>query len=272
MTKSKYKYNYDIKTGIKKYIPSLLDLLGDQDIAWHDINKAVSRYLDKVRRELALTQAPVVKEASFYTIINNKVSGNGKSDAQFDFYNELFKNLNIILSYSEKSLVHRILKNILTQPAKDYLNFIGELATLLFYKSNTILELLNIEEKISNDSNVSADFLFINKLDGVELLIEVVNIHLEYKDDLNNETLKMKIESKLDDKKKATLINPDKYIGIQPVLWIKDYNQLKMVSDFYHEYNFQPEKTMIPLCYVSFADKTGGFIHKFDYINVILKK
>lgn len=253
-------------------MPSFLELLGDNDIAWRDINKLVDRYVSKAKIEVVKNNGAVKKEATFYTIINHKINGLGEADAQYDFYNELFKSLNETLSKSEKKLIPSILKKILMQPDKDYLNFIGELSTLLFYKINTPFKLLKVEEQISNNRNISADFLFQNPEDEMKILVEVVNIHLANKTDLSDNFLSMHINRKLEIKKETTLINPDRKILVQPFLWLQDFNQLQRVSEFYSKFEFQPEKTMIPLCYASFLDNKGEYDHHIDLMTVLLEK
>lgn len=140
---------YDIENSLRKYLPSLIELLGEQKISWTSINENLHDYIQKIKTETKVKGQDVQKDATFYSIIVRKISGKGDTDGMFDFFNETCESLGRILSESEKKPLHRMISKVLLTLDYRYLNFIGELATLNKFMKTGEYELINIEEPIN---------------------------------------------------------------------------------------------------------------------------
>ena len=121
---------YNVRPFLKIKMPGLLELLGTKNISWATINKNFGKFLRDIESELLLTQEPVLREATFYSVLMQKHLNTGMADGMFDWYRSLFESLSSNLTSFEKSLLHNSIYNLLIEPDKNYLNFMGELATL----------------------------------------------------------------------------------------------------------------------------------------------
>lgn len=265
-----YILKYNVENFLKQQMPNLIDILGDQKISWTSVNGILERHISKARNEFNLTGKPVERDATFYSILIEKYKGSGKADGMFDFFNKLFGSLNEILSEMEKKPINKVITSVLTTADKDYLNFIGELATLNKLMLTQQYDLINIEEPIHEENDLSADIFLRHKADGKEILIEVLNLHLEIKEFKEFSNLEYHLKSKLE-KKKADkdISNSTKAIFIQPVVWTKDEAQLNFVKGFYLKTGFKIENVNEPLVYATFKLKDGSFEHHFEYISTI---
>lgn len=75
-----------------------------------------------------------------------------------------------------------------------------------------------------------------------------------------------KLEKKIEDK----LVNPNRIIFIQPVIWTKDLKQLEFICDFYLKTNFSIQNIITPMSYLTFRYQNGEYEHRFENINAIL--
>jgi len=259
-----------IKNSLRQHMPSLIELLGEQNISWTSINRNFQNYIRKVRTELNSSSSDIVKDATFYSIIVRKLYGKGDTDGMFDFYNKTFESLNNTLSECEKKPLHRMISKVLSILDYRYLNFIGELASLNKFMSTGEYELINIEEQISHDKGISADFLLRRKKDDIEILIEVLNLHFEMLEFNDFQKFEYHLKSKLENKIKDKFVNPNRIIFIQPVIWTKDLKQLEFICDFYLKTNFSIQNIITPMSYLTFRHQNGEYEHRFESINTIL--
>lgn len=263
---------YNVKKALQQYLPSFLILLNEQNISWTSINNGLEKHLETLKIKIDDNQQnKIEKEVTFYSLLVNHVTGSEKGKAMFDFNNKIFIQLSNSLSLEEKKPIHKMLSGVLQNFDKNYLNFIGELATLNLLIKTGNYELLNIEEKIHPDRNISADLFLRSKDDKKEFLIEILNIHLEDIEFDNNDSLRFHLESKLKKKKDNKFINPNRIIFIQPVIWIKNFEQLKKICDLYNIYGFAVENVLLPVSYVSFLNTDGSFEHRFENLKTILE-
>ncbi|MEO9803442.1 MAG: hypothetical protein ABJF04_09355 [Reichenbachiella sp.] len=263
------KITYDVKAVLEKYMPSFLKLLGSNHIPWMKISVKLQLHIEELKKELLENPKALVCDATFFSVLKSKLKGDGLGDAQFDFYNQLFTDLHQILSPKERKLLGGILKSVLIQLEKDYLHFIGELSALYFYKINTNFELLKVEEKLFDHRKISADFKFVNPETNNIYLLEVLNIHLEHRENLSTETLDKIITSKLDLKLKSKEAASKKNMSLQPLIWCKDINQIKLVYNYYKSCSI-PEQTHKPLGYLSFKTPDGNLYHRVNFMDEIL--
>jgi len=262
---------YDVENFLRQQMPNLINILGDQKISWTSVNSILERHINNVREEINKTQKTVERDATFFTILVEKFKGSNRADGMFDFFNNLFGSLNEILSEKEKKKINKIITSLLTKADKDYLNFIGELATLNKFMLTRHYDLLNIEEPIHEENNLSADIFLRHKLNQEEILVEVFNLHLEIKEFKEFNNLEYHLKSKLEKKKNDKEIDKStKAIFIQPVVWTKDEAQLNFVKEFYLKTDFKIEKVNEPLAYATFRLSDGSYEHHFEYVSTIL--
>lgn len=101
-------------------------------------------------------------------------------------------------------------------------------------------------------------------------MIEVLNLHLELCDFNDFTDFEYYLKSKLKNKINEKLINPNRIIFIQPVLWIKDLKQIQFVYDFYSKTSFTIENVIIPMSYLTYKHSDGSYEHRFESIMTIL--
>jgi len=267
---NKVNKKYSVQLAIKTLVPELLEILGNQPVGWTKINRGLGAHLDAIRKEIEKTGKGVNKEATFYSVLLNRMVGKQESDAMFNFYNHLFASLNKLLSDSDKKQLHKMIVLVLNKFNKGYLDFIGELAVLYKYMVSGEFELLRIEEKIAPDSNVTADLLLKDKANGAEILIEIYNLHLEEIDFISNEKLKCHLDLKFTKKSSHKLINPNRNIVIQPVLWYRDHNQLKFLNSFFQDPGYKFDNVLDPLALASLRLENGGYEHRFETVKTII--
>lgn len=265
-----FLFRYNVEKYLRQYMPSVIELLNGQQISWTTINKNFRAYIADKKEKLG-SNPEIIEEATFFSILYRKQRGYGDTDAMFFFFDTIFTSLNSVLSDTEKRLLHRMITKVFSSLNKNYLNFIGELATLNYFMIQGRYELINIEEKIHRERNISIDIYLRHKEDNRELLIEVLNIHLEHLEFQNEIQLKKHLESKLTEKIDSKCINPERVIIIQPVIWIKSEEQLKSVFEFYTNTKFLISQVEKPFVYASYQTNSGPFEHKFDYIQEIFK-
>lgn len=261
---------YDVRLYLERYLPSLTDLLDGQNISWSPINQNFRNYVKKIRTELKdKGKSEIVWEATFFTILYRRQHGLGGTEAMFDFFDTLFITLKMILTEKERRPLHRMITRVLSSLGKGYLDFIGELATLRHFMATGEYELANIEEQIHPESGVSADIFLRRKSDGTEILVEVLNLHLESIEFYHRKHLFMHLISKFSEKAEAKCINPGRTVMIQPVFWTRDEPQIRFLKDFYTDSPLEMTYVEKPLCYASY--RIGDtFEHRFSYIDQIL--
>ena len=264
--------DFDVRNALVTYMPSLLELLGDQKISWTSINKGLTLHLEKIRNQHISTQTIVESEATFYSIIIDHHFGKGDSSGMFSFYDATFKSLSLILSTEEKKVIHRMLSKVLNNLTKDYINFIGELACLNKLMLTGEYNLINIEEVIHIERLVTADIFLKRKNDGLEILIEVLNLHIENRDFQTYQELRSHLSSKFLRKVQEKIINPDRLTLIQPVVWTNGLSQIGQLSNFYQNENFQINNVLPPMIYATWKYLDGSYEHRFESVRTILNE
>lgn len=264
------KTRMDTKKIIRDNISGLYILIEEteQNFSWSSVNKSFSKHLDSAKKRLQ-ENGTFQKDTNLFSLLVEKLHGEGKGNAMLDFYNQLFISLSENLNLDEKKLIHKTLKNILTNNDKDYIHFIGELATLNEIIKTKEYILKGVEYPIINKKGITSDFLLIQKSNNLEIYLEVLNIHLHEKEFQSYSEIEYHLNSKYEIKKKEKIISLDKKILIQPVFWTKSESQLKQLSEFYNNSNFIIENILTPLTYSSWKSN-NIFEHKFENIKTIL--
>lgn len=263
---------YNVKSALEKNMPSVLRLIGNQNIFWTTINSGLRDHLQKVRRELEESgESEIITEATFFSFLIGNTQGKKETAPMFNFFETTFTQLSERLSDNEQIHLCKIVKFILSNFDYRYLNFIGELATLNAYKSTGKYSLLNIEEKIYSQKDIRADFFMRRDSDKREFLVEIVNIHLENRN--LNDSLKIKrhIESKLKLKIEKTFFeSPKREIYIQPIVWTESKEQIKIISELYRKKKIAMNNVYVPMCYMSYQLNNDNYEHRFEYVTTIL--
>lgn len=264
---------YDIKKGIEKYMPSLMKFMEGHDIPWVKYSRKLEAHIDVIREKVnASNNNETIEDATFYTFIVGQSIFKKETASMFDFFNTTFESLQVRLSKAEACHIHRMIKKVLTNFDYKYLNFIGELATINAYKSTGKYSLLNIEEKAYQQEKKGIDLLLERIEDKKKFLVEIVNIHLKDKEINNIKELKYHLNSKIKEKIADKVKDNPKYeIYIQPVIWVKDIKQLKLLVKLFRKAKRVDNNVYIPLVYLTFQLPDNSFEHRFEYANTILK-
>lgn len=262
---------YDVKRILESQMPYLIKLLNGQNISWTKINRNLKKQ-HQFRKENCKNGELV--DVNIFSIIIQFIFENQESLGMFDFYNYTFKQLFYRLTEKELKFTHKIVKGILMNLDYNYLNFIGEIATLNAYMSSGNFELLNIEEKIygqNSDSNVHADLFFKRKKDGLKFLVEIVNIHIENKEYTSIDEIELFISGKFKEKYDLTFFdNPLHNLTIQPVIWTKNIEQIKLLEKVFKKFEKNVKYIRLPMCNLTYKDSNGNYEHRFEYITTIL--
>lgn len=261
--------NYNVQPILRKHLPNLMELIDGQAISWTSIDRGLTDFIKGIRREFYTTGVPIPKETSFYSILTEKIFGGNKADAMFDYYNLLFAELNSKLSPEEKKPVRKIVYDLLANLNNNHMDCIGELSVLNYYLGTGEYEFITVEEKITEDSEVSADISLRRKSDGSKVLIEVLNLRLEKKNISNHGQMKYHLDSKFDDKLKKKLYTSSEILKIQPVVWYRDDQQFKWIRNFFIDTKYTHEGILDPMVYCSYLVGDKTFHHIFDRIVAI---
>ena len=258
--------NYKVEPILRRHMPSLIELLGEQAISWTSIDRGLTDFIKGIRTEFYKTGEPILKETTFYSILTEKTFGGNKADAMFDYYNLLFGELNAKMSTTEKKPIRKIVYDLLANLNNSHMDCIGELSVLNYYLDTGEYDFITIEEKINDDSNVSADISLRRKSDGQKVLIEVLNLRLEKNNITDLEKMKYHLDSKFADKKKKKHYSSSDILKIQPVLWYRDDQQFKWIRNFFIETGYSYVGILPPLVYCSLLIGDKKFKHIFDNI------
>lgn len=260
----------DLEKIIKEHVFSLYNLISqtENEFSWNSVNKSLTKHLKKAN-EISLKKGTFLKDANLFSLLIEKLYGEGKGNAMLDFYEQLFYDLDQNLELNEKKLLHNSIKNILTNNDKNYIDFIGELATLNAIIRTRKYHLKGIEQIIIDGKNTTADFLLIQKDNNFEIYLEVLNIHLYEKDFQDYSEIQYHLNSKYEIKKRDKILTRDKIILIQPVFWTKSEEQLKQLYQFYNNSNYFIDNIQTPLAYSSWV-VNGKYEHRFESIKTIM--
>lgn len=271
MENNQKQIKYDMKKALEEYMPSLIKLIGKKEISWTSINKGYRNHVINLREKLENSNTDVIeKDTTFYSFIIGHILGREETIAEYNYFNHLFSQLYERLSEEELDLIHKMITPLLTKFDFNFRNFIGELSTLNAYKSTGNYTLLNIEEKPYSQNNVSADLYLKRNDDNKLYLVEIVNIHLERRDIEKLNELKLFLNSKIKEKVKVTFYNfPKCDIYIQPVVWVKNIEQVKLISELYKGKHIKEKNVFEAMIPLTFKDQ-NSFEHRFEYASTIL--
>lgn len=70
--------NYDVQSFLSNYMPDFYFLVEVQNISWVRINKIFANHLNRIKKEFTQTGKPVLKDATFYSIVMSKIKQDGR--------------------------------------------------------------------------------------------------------------------------------------------------------------------------------------------------
>jgi hypothetical protein len=259
-----------VKVNIELYLPALVKLIDFDDFPWNKIDKAFSAKWEQ--RTIESKGEKMLIEASVYDIIIEAKKNNRQAIGLLDFLNKLFEDLADILTPSEKMLVRSNAKSMLKAFDSKYLNFVGEMGVLNNLIKSGAYRLNGIEYKLPNGKSV--DFKLTKTVKNEEILVEIVNLHLDadrVEDDpmAIKKFLAHKLSTKMADKKQN--LTNDVVLYLIPVLW-GGWKEIKIYSDFFKNNQFNIPDTLEPIAYLQYNDGINYFEHHFKTVSHLFER
>ena len=207
------------KRNISVFLPGLLEITdNDPDFPWDSIDQF---FKDTWYEKAAGTVDDSFQvEATFFFVFMGALKGLPVAVGYIDFLNRLFEELADLFTTDKQKMICSTIKKLLKTPTLQFLNFLGELATLNNLLKSKIYELDFVESPLPNDNSI--DFRLKNLNEGHFVLVEVLNIHVDDDrveadpiaiDKFMSHRLKNKRREKNED-----LVNPNQF-WLVPVLW-----------------------------------------------------
>jgi hypothetical protein len=254
-----------VKSNLELFLPALIRLVDFKDFPWTKIDQAFSNKWEQ--RTIESKGEAMQIEASIYDIIIAAKKENRQAIGLLDFLNKLFEELADHLTKAEKVLVRRNVKSMLKALDSKYLNFVGEMGVLNNMIKSGRYRLTGIEYKLPNGK--SADFRMTQTAKNEDILIEVVNLHLdagkvESDPVAISQFLTKKLSEKMADKKEK-LTEPVK-IYLIPILW-GGWQDIKVYSDFCKNTPVAIPDTLEPIAYLQYNDGAAYFEHHFKSVS-----
>lgn len=262
----------DLKGRLKEYIPSMFEVLKDEQISWVGISKTFEKNYRKRLAKMLPGQETMEVEASFYDLISARLKGNTQAIRQMDFFDKLFQEIGMRLTLKQKQWLKTTIFNILISTDFKYLDYFGELAILNQAIKSGNYTFNQTEFGLGNGK--SADFYFHDIKSNRPVLIEVVNAVLTRElagdEDGIKRFLSKRLTDKIEDKRKS---DPNTLpFQLIPVIWgpAKD---LQILSDFYKRGNSVDVPNTIEACaYCSFTRADGSYIHRFGSLSSLFSQ
>jgi hypothetical protein len=254
-----------VKTNLEIYLPALVDLIDFSDFPWDKIDRLFS---EKLKQRTKESKGETIRvEACVYDIIVGAIEGNKMAIGLLDFLNKLFEDLTDTLTQPEKVLVRSNAKSMLKAFDAKYRNFVGEMAVLNNIIKSGDRRLSGIEYKLPNGKSI--DFKIVQTAKNEQLLIEIVNIHLDADRVENNaiaikKFLTNKLSAKMADKKLG--LDDDIVIYLVPVLW-GGWKEIKVYSDFYKNNQISIENVKEPFALLQYNDRVNYYVHHFKAVS-----
>src|SRR5450432_458480 len=255
----------DLKNNLKKYIPSLFEMLNDDRIRWAEISRKFQETYDA--RLVQYNQKGSLRvAASFFDVISAALNKQKSAIRLLDYFQKLFEEISGRLSFKQKQQLKSTVYNLLIINDTQYLHFIGELSVLnqLIKSGNYVFQ----ETEFNLGNGKSVDFHFKDKRTGKDILIEVYNIILD-RDLKGDEQIKKflthRLTQKINNKTKGRtdLLN----FELVPVIWATSEN-LQRFSNFYKSGHIINVPNCLPACaYITFTTDDDQNVHRFGMVH-----
>jgi hypothetical protein len=259
-----------VKENLRYYLPAIVEFLGEHDFPWTKVNTDFNKKIEK-RLEEASGEIFTV-EASIYDIIIACKKGLKDYEGLLVFFNRLFEELIINMENNTRAVIKTTVWNLLISFDSKYLNYIGELAVLNNLLKSKTVELIKCEVSLDNNKSIDFDVLFPEN--GMRVLIEVVNIHLDpQKTEDNPHKIKAFLKKRLNDKRKSKTRDSEyaDKVHLIPVLW-GCHNDLRIYERFFKTHMLDLPLTYEPMAYLTYSDSNGYFETYFNPITKLFKE
>ncbi|BAO76449.1 hypothetical protein [Winogradskyella sp. PG-2] len=259
-----------VKENLRYYLPSIVEFIGEQEFPWTKVNARFNKKIEK-RIEEATGETFTV-EASIYDIIIACKKGLKDYEGLLFFFNSLFEELIKNTEDNTRAVIKTTVWNLLISFDSKYLNYIGELAVLNNLLKSKTVELIKCEVSLDNKKSIDFDVIFPEN--GMRVLIEVVNIHLDpqkTEDDPNK--IKTFLEKRLNDKRKSKTGDSEyaDKVHLIPVLW-GSHENLRIYERFFKTNKIDTTLTYEPMAYLTYTDSNGYFETYFNPITKLFKE
>ena len=262
---------FDVIGRLKSYVPSLFELLGDNELNWGTIEKQFNNKFTELEKKYEDSGNPITTKVSFYGIITATIQGDNSAFYLFDFIDKLFQELTDKLTVSEKKLVRKNIFDLLVSMDEKFLNYLGELALLNQIIKSGNFRLLNVENPLrSKNEGSSIDFKLQNTNSGGVMLVEVVNVHLTENNTEDSFQVQRLLEQKLKEKYLKTANKSNIEFQLAPVLW-GSHKWIKRILDHYLNEKVSFRNILTPSCFIPFIDSEGNPVYKFGTIDTIFE-
>lgn len=266
------KPEFDIENRLKIYFPILFELLDGNKINWKKAKKVFTRKFQEYEARQAATNSGFRIEASFYNIISSAINKEPGAIRLLDFIQKLFEELTDGLNRPEKKLIKDNVFGFLTNMDMKYLNFLGELCVLNHLKRVSPYKLIDTEVLLIPEKKDGSkiDFKFLNTETKKDVLVEIVNIHLNEKNTADEVSIENMLTQKIGEKLLKKGITQNKGFNLIPVLW-GQWTEIKVIGKYYEAKKTKFANTTTPVCFMTFTDQNGVMVHKFGTIDTIFE-
>ncbi|MBO6659397.1 MAG: hypothetical protein JJ862_06185 [Roseivirga sp.] len=259
-----------VKENLRLYLPAIVEFLGKHDFPWTKVNSDFNKKIEKRLKEASGETSTV--EASIYDIIISCKKGLKDYEGLLVFFNRLFEELIINTDDNTRAVIKTTVWNLLISFDSKYLNYIGELAVLNNLLKSKTVELIKCEVSLDNNKSIDFDVLFPEN--GMRVLIEVVNIHLDsQKTEDDPKKIQGFLKKRLTDKRKSKT-QDSKYadkVHLIPVLW-GSHKDLRIYERFFKSHKLDLPLTYEPMAYLTYSDSNGYFETYFNPITKLFKE
>ena len=254
-----------VKINLAMFVPALVRLIGASPFPWKKFdelfNSEVKRRIEKGNGE------PVTVEATLYDIIIEAKKENNSAIGLLHFLNRMFEELSTNLNETEKAFLRKNISDMLGSMTKEYLNYVGEIATLNNLIKTKAYRLEGVEEPMGNGKTI--DFKLAKIESGKVFLVEIVNIHIdsvrvETDTELIHKFFSYRLQQKIDKKMYGLSGIPPFYLI--PVLW-GGYSEIKIYGDFFGSNKLNFTNVIEPVSYLMQSDGKGYFEHYFKSVS-----
>jgi hypothetical protein len=258
-----------VRENIRLYLPAIINIVGEEDFDWEQIDELFSAELVKRGAEFNVDGEPLLIQATIYDIIIEVKKGNLQAMRLLSFFQRLLEELSINLTIGERKLIRKNIRDFLLRFNLKYLDYVGELAVINNLVKSKLYRLENVEEKLP--SKKSIDFKIKRVEDGKVHLVEVVNIHLvSGKIECDERKIRKFLDYRLS--KKIASKNSAADFFLVPVLW-GCWQDIKVYSEYFKKNEMHLLNVLEPVAYATFSDpndKTYCF-HRFGNVSSLFE-
>jgi hypothetical protein len=250
------------KENIALFLPALIYFTDYPDFPWKKINAIFN---EKVEERTAQAQGETITvQATIFDIIIAAKKGNKTAKGLLLYLNHLFHDLSQILTVTDRQMVLKNIKSMLTRLDWRFYDYVGEIGILYNLLATNKYRLLNVEEVQDNGKTI--DFTVLVLGTSEVQLVEVLNIHLDSeKVETDPSAIKTFLTKRLSDKiadKQKKQDSPVEFTLV-PVIWggVKD---LRIYSQFFQEHQLELPNVYEPFAWLQFSDDNDYYAHRFS--------